>query len=53
MDMPVGHVVARAQVRCERSVTVTYEALMSGLPVITTPKAGIVMIDKVDGLYEL
>jgi glycosyltransferase involved in cell wall biosynthesis len=30
---------------CEGSATVTYEALMSGLPVITTPNAGGVVID--------
>jgi glycosyltransferase involved in cell wall biosynthesis len=34
---------------CEGSATVTYEALMSGLPVITTPNAGSVVIDGVDG----
>jgi glycosyltransferase involved in cell wall biosynthesis len=33
----------------EGLVIVTYEALVSGLAVITTPNAGIVMIDKVDG----
>jgi len=34
---------------CEGSATVTYEALMSGLPVITTPNAGSVVIDGVEG----
>lgn len=34
---------------CEGSAAVTYEALASGLPVITTPNAGSVVRDGVDG----
>lgn len=34
---------------CEGSATVTYEALSAGLPVITTPNAGSVVRDCVDG----
>lgn len=34
---------------CEGSATVIYEALMSGLPVITTPNAGSLVRDGVDG----
>ena len=34
---------------CEGSTTATYEALMSGLPVITTPNAGSVVTDGVNG----
>jgi len=34
---------------CEGSATVTYEALAAGLPVITTPHAGSVVRDGVDG----
>jgi len=34
---------------CEGSATVTYEALMSGLPVITTPNAGSIVTDGVNG----
>jgi glycosyltransferase involved in cell wall biosynthesis len=34
---------------CEGSATVIYEALASGLPVITTPNAGSVVRDGVDG----
>jgi hypothetical protein len=34
---------------CEGSATVTYEALASGLPVVTTPNAGSVVRDGVDG----
>ncbi len=34
---------------CEGSALVTYEALSSGLPVITTPNAGSVVRDGVDG----
>jgi len=34
---------------CEGSATVCYEALSSGLPVITTPNAGSVVRDGVDG----
>jgi glycosyltransferase involved in cell wall biosynthesis len=34
---------------CEGSATVTYEALMSGLPVITTPNTGSVVTDGVNG----
>jgi glycosyltransferase involved in cell wall biosynthesis len=34
---------------CEGSATVTYEALMSGLPVITTPNAGSVVTEGVNG----
>ncbi|MGQ9921342.1 MAG: glycosyltransferase family 4 protein [Desulfobacca sp.] len=34
---------------CEGSATVTYEALASGLPVLTTPNAGSVVRDGVDG----
>ena len=34
---------------CEGSATVTYEALMSGLPVIATPNPGSVVIDGVNG----
>lgn len=34
---------------CEGSATVCYEALAAGLPVITTPNAGSVMRDGVDG----
>lgn len=34
---------------CEGSATVTYEALMSGLPVVTTPNAGSLVRDGVDG----
>jgi glycosyltransferase involved in cell wall biosynthesis len=34
---------------CEGSATVTYEALAAGLPVITTPNAGSVVRDGVDG----
>jgi glycosyltransferase involved in cell wall biosynthesis len=34
---------------CEGSATVCYEALASGLPVITTPNAGSVVRDGVDG----
>ena len=35
---------------CEGSATVCYEALASGLPVITTPNAGSVVRDGIDGL---
>jgi len=34
---------------CEGSATVTYEALAAGLPVITTPNAGSVVRDGLDG----
>jgi glycosyltransferase involved in cell wall biosynthesis len=34
---------------CEGSATVCYEALASGLPVITTPNAGSVVRDGIDG----
>lgn len=34
---------------CEGSATVIYEALMSGLPVVTTPNAGSLVRDGVDG----
>lgn len=34
---------------CEGSATVVYEALMSGLPVVTTPNAGSIVRDGVDG----
>lgn len=34
---------------CEGSATVVYEALAAGLPVITTPNAGSVVRDSVDG----
>jgi glycosyltransferase involved in cell wall biosynthesis len=34
---------------CEGSATVTYEAMASGLPVITTPNAGSVARDGIDG----
>jgi glycosyltransferase involved in cell wall biosynthesis len=34
---------------CEGSATVTYEALMSGLPVITTPNAGSIVSDGING----
>ena len=34
---------------CEGSATVCYEALASGLPVITTPNAGSVVRDSIDG----
>lgn len=34
---------------CEGSALVTYEALSSGLPVVTTPNAGSVVVDGVDG----
>jgi glycosyltransferase involved in cell wall biosynthesis len=34
---------------CEGSATVTYEALMSGLPVVTTPNTGSVVTDGVNG----
>jgi len=34
---------------CEGSATVTYEALAAGLPVITTPNAGSVVRDGIDG----
>jgi glycosyltransferase involved in cell wall biosynthesis len=34
---------------CEGSATVTYEALMSGLPVITTPNAGSIVNDGLNG----
>ena len=34
---------------CEGSATVTYEALAAGLPVVTTPNAGSVVRDGVDG----
>jgi len=34
---------------CEGSATVTYEALASGLPVVTTPSAGSPVRDAVDG----
>lgn len=34
---------------CEGSATVIYEALMSGLPVVTTPNAGSIVRDGVDG----
>jgi hypothetical protein len=34
---------------CEGSATVTYEALMSGLPVIVTPNVGSVVVDDVNG----
>jgi glycosyltransferase involved in cell wall biosynthesis len=34
---------------CEGSATVCYEALAAGLPVITTPNAGSVVRDQVDG----
>ncbi|MDZ4401085.1 glycosyltransferase family 4 protein [Prosthecobacter sp.] len=34
---------------CEGSATVTYEALMSGLPVVTTPNTGSLVRDGVDG----
>jgi glycosyltransferase involved in cell wall biosynthesis len=34
---------------CEGSAMVTYEALAAGLPVITTPNAGSVVRDGVDG----
>ena len=34
---------------CEGSATVTYEALISGLPVITTPNAGSVVTDGING----
>src|SRR5439155_1566699 len=34
---------------CEGSATVTYEALMSGLPVVTTPNSGSVVIDGING----
>ncbi len=35
---------------CEGSATVIYEALMSGVPVVTTPNAGSIVRDGVDGL---
>lgn len=35
---------------CEGSATVVYEALASGLPVVTTPNAGSIVRDGVDGL---
>jgi glycosyltransferase involved in cell wall biosynthesis len=35
---------------CEGSATVTYEALLAGLPVITTPNAGSVVEGGLDGL---
>jgi hypothetical protein len=34
---------------CEGSATVTYEALMSGLPVVTTPNAGSIVADGING----
>jgi glycosyltransferase involved in cell wall biosynthesis len=34
---------------CEGSATVTYEALMSGLPVVTTPNTGSLVLNGVDG----
>jgi glycosyltransferase involved in cell wall biosynthesis len=34
---------------CEGSATVTYEALMSGLPVIATPNTGSVVTDGING----
>ena len=34
---------------CEGSALVTYEALSSGLPVVTTPNAGSVVVDGMDG----
>ena len=34
---------------CEGSATVTYEALMCGLPVITTPNTGSIVTDGLDG----
>lgn len=34
---------------CEGSATVTYEALVRGLPVVTTPNAGSTVIDGVNG----
>ena len=34
---------------CEGSATVCYEALAAGLPVITTPNAGSVVRDRIDG----
>ncbi len=34
---------------CEGSATVTYEALMSGLPVVTTPNAGSIIVDGLNG----
>lgn len=34
---------------CEGSATVTYEALMSGLPVVTTPNTGSIVTDGVNG----
>lgn len=34
---------------CEGSATVTYEALASGIPVITTPNSGSLVVDGVDG----
>lgn len=34
---------------CEGSATVTYEAMAAGLPVITTPNAGSVVRDDIDG----
>ena len=34
---------------CEGSATVTYEALAAGLPVVTTPNAGSIVTDGVDG----
>jgi hypothetical protein len=37
---------------CEGSATVCYEALAAGLPVITTPNAGSIVRDRVDGFTE-
>jgi glycosyltransferase involved in cell wall biosynthesis len=34
---------------CEGSATVTYEALMSGLPVVTTPNTGSIVTDGING----
>lgn len=34
---------------CEGSATVIYEALMSGLPVVTTPNAGSIVTDGING----
>jgi glycosyltransferase involved in cell wall biosynthesis len=34
---------------CEGSATVCYEALAAGLPVVTTPNAGSVIRDGIDG----
>lgn len=35
---------------CEGSATVIYEAMLSGLPVITTPNAGSIITNNIDGI---